>query len=96
MFINSKLKGLAEALDSLGVTKGDILYVSSDIKTFLFRLATEFDIKNKEQRNKILNDLVDEFQSLVSTEGTLLFPVFSWDWCRGKGFRTCLHKINDS
>lgn len=86
MFINSKLKGLAEALDSLGVTKGDILYVSSDIKTFLFRLATEFDIKNKEQRNKILNDLVDEFQSLVSTEGTLLFPVFSWDWCRGKGF----------
>ncbi len=73
-------------LTELGIKKGDILYVSSDIKTLLFNMATEYGIKSKSGRNEALHELINTFQSAVGCEGTLLFPVFSWDWCRGKGF----------
>ena len=82
-----KRKGsLKKILIDLGITKGDILYVSSDIKTLLYNMATEYGVTKKEERDSALNDLIDTFQDVVGTEGTLLFPVFSWDWCRGKGF----------
>ncbi len=77
---------LKNVLNALDVKEGDILYVSSDIKTFLFNLAMEFDIKTKKDRNQAINEFVDELQTIVGQEGTLLFPVFSWDWCRGNGF----------
>ena len=82
-----KRKGsLKKILIDLGITKGDILYVSSDVKTLLYHMATEYGVTKKEERDSALNDLIDTFQDVVGTEGTLLFPVFSWDWCRGKGF----------
>ena len=82
-----KRKGsLKKILIDLGITKGDILYVSSDVKTLLYNMATEYGVTKKEERDSALNDLIDTFQNVVGTEGTLLFPVFSWDWCRGKGF----------
>lgn len=82
-----KRKGsLKKILIDLGITKGDILYVSSDVKTLLYNMATEYGVTKKEERDSALNDLIDTFQDVVGTEGTLLFPVFSWDWCRGKGF----------
>lgn len=84
--IEKKEGSFRTVLNELGVNKGDILYVSSDIKTVLFNLAMEFNIKTKKERNTALDALVDELQDIVGVEGTLLFPVFSWDWCRGKGF----------
>ena len=76
----------AAALKSLEIGTGDLLTVSSDIKTLLFRMSTEYNIRGKSERNAALNELTDTLQAAVGTEGTLLFPVFSWDWCRGKGF----------
>jgi len=82
-----KIEGsLKQVLNEMHVNEGDILYVSSDIKTLLFSWAMESGIKAKEERNKALNELVDAFQLIVGDKGTLLFPVFSWDWCRGNGF----------
>lgn len=77
---------LKNVLERLGVKKGDILYISSDIKTLLFTMSMDYGIRDKKSRNEMLNSLVDVFQETVGEEGTVLFPVFSWDWCRGNGF----------
>ena len=76
----------AAALKALEIGTGDLLTVSSDIKTLLFRMSTEYNVRGRSERNAALNELIDTLQAAVGTEGTLLFPVFSWDWCRGKGF----------
>lgn len=75
-----------KALRELGIVEGDIIYIASDIKTLLFNMATKYGINSKAERDKALHELVDTFKEAVGREGTLLFPVFSWDWCRGKGF----------
>lgn len=77
---------LKNVLERLEVKKGDILYISSDIKTLLFTMSMDYGIRDKKSRNEMLNSLVDVFQETVGEEGTVLFPVFSWDWCRGNGF----------
>ena len=69
----------AAALKTLGIGKGDLLTVSSDIKTLLFRMSTEYNVRGKNERNAALNELTDTLQAAVGTEGTLLFPVFSDD-----------------
>lgn len=79
-------KGLKESLGKLGILQGDILYVSSDIKSLLFILNTEYGIKDKTSRNAAIDRLVNVFQEVLGKNGTLLFPVFSWEWCRGNGF----------
>ena len=76
----------AAALKELGIGRGDLLTVSSDITTLLFRMSTEYGIRGRNERNAALDELINTLQEAVGTEGTLLFPVFSWDWCRGKGF----------
>lgn len=86
MLYETSKRSLISALNFLGIKNGSVLYVSSDIKTFLFQLAMGFGIRTKEQRNEALNELINDFQKAVGPEGTLLFPVFSWDWCRGNGF----------
>lgn len=79
-------KGLKDSLSRLGVTEGDILYIASDIKSLLFTLAMKYEAGSKKSRNAALHDLIDIFQQAVGKSGTLLFPVFSWEWCRGNGF----------
>ena len=86
MDFESYTKELIDTLCEAGIRKGDILYISSDIKTLLFKLSEEYGVKTKTQRSEAFGFIVDAFQNVVGEEGTLLFPVFSWDWCRGKGF----------
>lgn len=78
--------GLKDVLERLGIQKGEILYISSDITTFLFEMSMDYGIRDRKSRNMVLNSLIDIFQETVGDEGTLLFPVFSWDWCKGNGF----------
>lgn len=86
MLFETNKGSFASALKNVGVEEGDILYVSSDIKTLLFNLAVDHGIKEKKERDAALYSFVDTLQSAVGEKGTLLFPVFSWDWCRGNGF----------
>lgn len=79
-------RSLSDALQSAGVSRGDILYVSSDIKTLTYNLGENFNITSKQERDAAFHEIVDVFQDTVGEGGTLLFPVFSWDYCRGKGF----------
>lgn len=75
--------GLHEKLNETGIQTGDILYVASDIRQFIYTVVSSY---GTEALDEALNILTDEIQHTVGTEGTVLFPVFSWDFCRGKGF----------
>ena len=76
----------SEALKNLGITDGDVLLVASDITALLFSLKTELGIRRRTDIDAALHALTDAFQNAVGKNGTLLFPVFSWSWCRGNGF----------
>lgn len=77
--------GLKEKLSELGLKKGDDVYISSDVLFYLYSVAREYGT-SKKYAEKALNELTNTFQEVVGAEGTILFPVFSWDFCRGKGF----------
>ena len=79
------LNDIKNEIASLGIARGDMVYVASDITNLLFVAKNECQVKVK-QRNDFLNEFVNTLQDLVGEEGTLLFPVFSWDFCRGNGF----------
>ncbi len=77
--------GLEEALAELGIKTGDTVYVASDITLLLTTAAKEQGVTAGE-RYEYLNGFVDLLQKVVGEKGTLLFPVFSWEFCRGNGF----------
>lgn len=61
------------------IDAGDCVYVVSD----MLDLAKVY----REQGQKLeLDALIDTLQRLVGKEGTLLFPTFNWDFCKGTGF----------
>lgn len=61
------------------IKKGDVLYVISDI---LELSKQERMLKNRFDRDEFINCL----QEMVGEEGTLLFPTFNWDFCKGIAF----------
>lgn len=84
--IENFITTFSDALKELRIDKNDILYVASDIKVLLHRLALDYGIRSKQERDIVLNQIVDCFQRVLGKNGTLLFPVFSWSFCRGTGF----------
>ncbi len=79
------LNDLTLSLQSISVNPGDTVYVASDITNLLYIAKTECDVRIKD-RDAFLHEFVNTLQEAVGLEGTLLFPVFSWDFCRGNGF----------
>ncbi len=80
------LSGLEAEFKLLGIQKGDVLYFSSDVKTLLFSAMSGSGGNHSEVIYNTLNELVDLLQELVGKTGTILFPIFSWSFCRGGGF----------
>lgn len=73
------MESYLEFIKSADISKGDTVYLVSDITKLgleAYRNGERLDM------NKIINVLME----MVGEEGNLLFPVFSWDFCRGKGF----------
>lgn len=62
----------------LGVSRGDVLFIHSDV-TIFGKLATE---------NKLilLPTLVDVFKKAVGPDGTIVMPTFTYSYCRKKPF----------
>lgn len=61
------------------IHKGDCLYVVSD----MMELAKVY----REMGERLnLDTLIEELQRMVGEEGTLLFPTFNWDFCKGIAF----------
>ena len=75
-----------EGMNLLGIKKGDILYVGSDIAAMVVAASRELEFVSKQDQTEYLNCLIDEIKEHVSEEGTLLFPVYSWGFCRGEAF----------
>lgn len=67
-------------LQELGWIKGGhCVYVTSDI----LELAKVY----REQGIRLnMNEMINRLQSMVGPGGTLLFPTFNWDFCRGVPF----------
>ena len=66
-------------IKSLKINKGDIVFFTSNITSIAFDAAMNkksFDI------NLIINLLIEK----IGENGTLLFPVYNWDFCAGKPF----------
>lgn len=74
-----------QAIKDLGIKAGDTVYVASDI-TLPLRDAYKEGVRTKADRDNYLHELINMLQKAVGNEGTLLFPVFTWAFCRGKGF----------
>ena len=66
-------------LESSGINKGDTLLVASDI--FNIALALK-----KENMKFNPSAFIDVLQSLLGPDGTLLFPAYNYDFCKGLAF----------
>lgn len=77
---------LLNILQSNGVVQGDILYIPSDITQLLFFARKKMGVTSSDARNNFLNELIDTFKIAVGKNGTLLFPIFTWDFNKGLPF----------
>ena len=61
------------------INKGDVLYVISDI----------LELSKAERADGLRFDrdaFIDGLKEMVGEEGTILFPTFNWDFCKGVAF----------
>ena len=70
------LKDYAKHLD---IEKGDIILVSSDAKKLMWDAVMH-------KADTDLNQLIDSFIEAVGPEGTVIFPTYNWDFCKGVTF----------
>ncbi len=63
-------------INKFGIKKGDKLLVSSNIVKIII---------NAKKKNIIFNpnSIIDVLKDKVGKNGTLLFPTFNWDFCKG-------------
>lgn len=66
---------IQEAVESVGVTKGDVVYVHSSLLKFGRPLL---------DRERTLNIIVSILQYIVGSEGTIIMPTYSYSACRGE------------
>ena len=66
-------------ISKTGLKKNDVVHVSSDLSELLLNF----------KKNNIIfdgNKLIDAIIRIIGPKGTLLFPCFNWDFCKGKKF----------
>ena len=62
-----------------GIGRGDSVWIASDVKTLVYTCMENGDDTD-------LNILIDSIIDIITEEGTLMIPVFNWDFCRGVPF----------
>lgn len=68
-----------EYLNGVGIEKGDILDVASDMLSMrLYCMNKGLDFEE--------DHLLETLQEMVGTEGTIMVRTFTWDYCKGKSF----------
>ena len=77
------IDSLIEEFINLGVKKGDILYISSDVTVLTLDAVRKCGLKGKKDIDSFYGQLTDAMQNMVSENGTLMFPVFTWSFCKG-------------
>ena len=84
--IHQDFESLSRSLSDFGVRKGDVVYVASDITRLTNNARKKYGLKTPVERESFLSMMADTLQDIVSPSGTLLFPVFTWDFCKGELF----------
>lgn len=78
--IDNPAIGLGDIVQYLDIHSGDIIMVSSDVSRLVFAEYHRIgEIPN-------LDVLIDSLKDAVGEEGTLIFPTFTWDFCKGLPF----------
>ena len=72
-------KEYQKILIKLGIKKGDIIYLASD----LLQTLAYF---NKKKLKFDFDRFINTFINHLGDEGTLAIPTFNWDFCAGKTF----------
>lgn len=72
---------LKTIINNLGVGRGDIVYVASDITLLLNMVRKQYCVRSVNDRNEFLDCFIDVLQETVTSEGTLLFPMYTWIFC---------------
>ena len=66
-------------IEQINIVSGDKLLVSSSILKLLMKLK-----KKNEKFNP--NIIIDSLINKIGSSGTLMFPAFNWNFCKGKDF----------
>ena len=70
---------LNNVFEKINVVPGDKLLVSSNILKILIKLK-------KRDKEFNANLIIDLLLNKVGKNGTLMFPTYNWDFCKGKEF----------
>lgn len=73
--------GFNEALRQIGICEGDIIYLSSDTTQLLLDSRRKFGF-GRNDFDVFLDRVIEEFKQIIGFAGTLLVPVFTWEYCR--------------
>lgn len=77
---------LQYALKNIGIGTGDIVYISSDVTYLLTVARKQLGGRGSFDQDVFLHSFVDMLQEVVGSTGTLLFPAFTWSFCKGLPF----------
>ncbi len=69
-----------KVVDYFGIKKGDVVFVSSDLKQLFFQETMVHDTFPD------INLFIDTILEKIGPEGTLLVPTYNWDFCKGITF----------
>ena len=63
----------------LGIKKNDIIFLSTN----LLKLSIK---KKKKKIDFEIEDIINGLIKIIKKNGTIIVPVFNWNFCKGKGF----------
>ena len=69
-----------------GIGRGDVIEVSSDVRAMIMRMRHEAKTNGRVSKSfaEYMDDIINALQDLVGREGTLLFPTYTWRFCKGE------------
>lgn len=76
---NNKLIKIIDYPKYMEIEKGDIIFISSDISIMCY----EMYISDGESKAE---NFIDGLIEAVGEEGTVIFPTYNWNFCKGIGF----------
>lgn len=68
-------KNISEALTRVGLSRGDVIMIHSDVGTF-GKLGTVLD------RNQFLSEILAAFLDVISDQGTIIVPTYTYSFCK--------------
>lgn len=79
------LQDIIAAFCEMGVQRGDVIEVSSDVRAMIMRMRHESKMQGRTPKSfaGYMDEIIDALQDLVGIEGTLLFPTYTWGFCKG-------------